>query len=126
MDGRGYGFITVDGVHDRAHRAAWEQEYGPIPEGKVVDHLCHRRSCIRLSHLRLATRQENARNRAGATAGSATGIRGVRLVGPGCWEVTVWLGGGRLWSRRYDSLEMATIVAPKVRRHYFGDFAGKG
>ena len=54
-----------------AHRWVWEQEYGPIPEGTQVDHMCHNESdcpggdtcehrrCVRPNHLRLATPRAN-------------------------------------------------------------------
>lgn len=34
-----------------AHRYAWEESNGPIEPGKVLDHLCRNRSCVRLDHL---------------------------------------------------------------------------
>jgi hypothetical protein len=38
---RGYGRFRVASRMVRAHRFAWEQENGPIPEGAEVDHVCH-------------------------------------------------------------------------------------
>lgn len=55
----------------RAHRLAWELAVGPVPEGLILDHICHdpalckggkkcpHRACIRVEHLQLATRKEN-------------------------------------------------------------------
>ena len=64
----------------RAHRHSWEKENGPIPEGMEVDHICHNKLCVRLSHLRLTTRKQNNENRAGANANSRSGVRGVHWV----------------------------------------------
>lgn len=44
-----------------AHRAAWTYAYGQIPEAMVIDHMCRVRRCIRIDHLRLLPREENAR-----------------------------------------------------------------
>lgn len=46
--------------HQLAHRIAYVVWHGPIPEGLVVDHLCHRRACCNPHHLRLTTNAENA------------------------------------------------------------------
>lgn len=37
----GYGTVTRDGKHHRAHRFAYETLVGAIPKGFVIDHLCH-------------------------------------------------------------------------------------
>jgi hypothetical protein len=34
-----------------AHRFAFEDVRGPIPEGYVIDHLCRNKSCVRPDHL---------------------------------------------------------------------------
>lgn len=45
--------------HIRAHRLAYEQFVGPIPEGKVLDHLCRVRHCVNPAHLEPVTIVEN-------------------------------------------------------------------
>lgn len=67
----GYGHLTFRG-RQLAHRLAWEVRHGPIPEGRVIDHLCHNRGCIEPDHLRVATREQNNRNvRPGGRLGEA-------------------------------------------------------
>lgn len=44
-----------------AHRIVWEAEWGPIPKGMTVDHICHVRTCVSLWHLRLLSNFDNAR-----------------------------------------------------------------
>lgn len=44
-----------------AHRYAYQQFVGPIPEGFVVDHLCRVRWCVNPDHLEPVTPQENLR-----------------------------------------------------------------
>jgi hypothetical protein len=84
---KNYGRIRVfrDGrwTHMQAHRWAYEDAYGPIPDGLYPDHTCHtealrrgecdggstcpHRACPRPDHLELVTDEEN-RRRARRTA----------------------------------------------------------
>ena len=57
----GYGVVTVDGRQELAHRVAYEDAYGPIPEGLVLDHLCRVRNCVKPEHLEAVTHAENIR-----------------------------------------------------------------
>jgi len=62
----GYGLIHKDGRQVTAHRAAYEEWFGPVPgrdeNGKrlVVDHLCRNHGCVNPAHLELVTYGENA------------------------------------------------------------------
>lgn len=55
----GYGSFSLDGKTIPAHRAAWILENGPIDDGREVMHLCGRRDCVSVAHLRLGTHAEN-------------------------------------------------------------------
>lgn len=45
----------------RAHRVSYEWEYGPIPDGLQIDHLCRNRACILPEHLEAVSAGENLR-----------------------------------------------------------------
>ena len=59
LDRGGYGFLTIDGKRELAHRAAFIQTRGPIPEDRQVNHLCNRPYCVQPSHLYAGTIQDN-------------------------------------------------------------------
>lgn len=56
-----YGRTSVGGRAVYAHRVAYEDLVGPIPEGLTIDHLCRIRICVNPWHLEPVTRRENIR-----------------------------------------------------------------
>lgn len=61
----GYGRFYIDGSRGikqrvQAHRFAYENVRGPIPDGLTLDHLCYTPSCVNPWHLEPVTRGENA------------------------------------------------------------------
>ena len=118
---KGYGSINSAGRILSAHRAAWELAHGPVPAGLVVDHICHNRACVEVTHLRLATPEENRRNLAGALSTNSLGIRNARRRGSRI-EIRVLqehMGFA-------DTEEEAIALAAASRLEKFGAFAGKG
>jgi hypothetical protein len=86
-NGFGYVHFALNGrANILAHRYAYEQAHGPIPEGYQVDHLCHdirvcqlltacpHRGCINPAHLAAVTARENTlrSNAVSARAASVT------------------------------------------------------
>jgi hypothetical protein len=59
LNHKGYGRMVISKKSYRAHRVAYEQWVGPIPEGLILDHLCRNRACINPDHLEPVTWQEN-------------------------------------------------------------------
>ena len=57
----GYANFYWLGRNHGAHRTAYEELIGPIPEGLESDHLCRNRACVRPSHIELVTPSENTR-----------------------------------------------------------------
>lgn len=65
----GYGVFTlVRGRAIVAHRFAYQQMVGEIPEGLELDHLCRNRACVNPAHLEPVTHDENIRRGALARA----------------------------------------------------------
>lgn len=69
---KGYGQVCRGGTHMQVHRIAYESEHGPIPDGLVIDHLCHNpavcaggtcahRLCVNPAHLIAVTNEANLR-----------------------------------------------------------------
>lgn len=68
VNSTGYGRVTFNRRKTLAHRWAYQQANGPIPEGMTVDHLCFNPRCVNPDHLRLLTADENTRNQRSAFA----------------------------------------------------------
>jgi len=64
-DGPGwYGRVTDrHGRMQPVHRLTYEEAYGPIPPGMVVDHRCQNKQCVRPDHLEAVTHGVNVRRR---------------------------------------------------------------
>ena len=98
-----YGSFYAAGHHIRAHRFSYKQFVGPIPTGMEIDHMCHNKSCVNPSHLRLATHKQNRENLTGAQKNNTTsGIRGV-----------YWKASRNRW---------AAMVMHSKKRYHVGHF----
>ena len=88
----GYGRIDRHGRSLLVHRVTYESTHGPIPEGLVIDHTCHRpgscpggptcphRRCVNPSHMAAVTVAENTARRSRALPRTRCG-RGHPLTG---------------------------------------------
>lgn len=125
--GNGYGNLMVNGHATLAHRYAWEQEYGEIPDGMELDHRDHCDTrCVNVAHLRLATKAENMANRRGAHTNSVTGVRNVSNTRSGNYIVRLQKNGEQLSFGTFATLEEAAAAAERARQELFGEYAGRG
>ncbi|WND36947.1 HNH endonuclease signature motif containing protein [Streptomyces sp. BB1-1-1] len=69
--GEHYGKFWHAGRMVRAHRYAYEQANGPIPDGLEVDHKCRRRDCVNERHLEAVDHRTNTLRSTGPTAANA-------------------------------------------------------
>lgn len=98
----GYATIWVNSARVPAHRFSWSLANGPIPDGMLIDHICHNPSCVNPRHLRLATKKQNVEYRAGAQCNSSSGVRNV------------------YWNKKYKKWNV--VVKHYGKPHYFGTF----
>ena len=59
--GRLYGTFYLAGKTLYAHRYSYEQQYGSIPDGLEIDHLCRVPLCVNPDHLEAVTHAVNMR-----------------------------------------------------------------
>lgn len=77
-NGPGYGQVRWDGRQQGAHRIAWEERNGPIPERLLVCHRCDNPPCCNPAHMFLGTVRDNAADmlrKGRAASGEAHGAK---------------------------------------------------
>lgn len=116
----GYGQINIGGRLVRAHRLSYEWAHGPIPDGMMIDHICHNPSCVRPDHLRLATDKQNAENLGVCRSDNKSGFRGVSWSkASNSWRATVTHNGRQYWCGNHATREEAAAAAARKRCELF-------
>ena len=116
----GHGRMVIDGATAYAHRISYELANGPIPDGLLIDHICHNKGCVNPDHLRLATQKQNGENRAGLPANNTSGVRGVHWrKDVGCWQAVVRSTPKVYHVGYFDDLAEAEAAAIAKRNELF-------
>lgn len=76
----GYGRVRDGGTVKLAHRVEYEEQFGPIPPGLTLDHLCGERGCVNPAHLEPVSLEEN-RRRAGSVKLRPEDVQVIRSSG---------------------------------------------
>ena len=117
--------VCVDGKSSShsMHRMIWEAFYGTIPEGMEIDHIDRNPSNNAIANLRLATREQNARNNSGH-ANSKSKHSGVsfhkRL---GRWQASIRVKRKLVHLGYFDTEDQAAAKRRQVEQSTFGEFA---
>ena len=115
-----YGMVWYQGRMQQAHRVSWELSNGPIPEGLLIDHMCHTTLCVNANHLRTATYTQNNENVQGPRSTNKTGVLGVSWhKASQKYIAQVSRNGKSIYLGGYDSIEEAGQVAKAKRLELF-------
>lgn len=124
-DHKGYGkFTSWPSGEQYAHRISYIIHAGSIPEGMLVDHICHNAGCVNPEHLRLATPKQNVENHSGVSSVNTSGVRGVHWrADAGRWQGLVRHEGKRHHVGYFDTIEQAesAVLAKRNELHTFND-----
>ena len=129
---KGYGRILKDGKRQNVHRVTYEMTFGEIPEGMVIDHICHERSCVNPNHMRVCTNSENAKNRK-LNTNNKSGFKGVhrnkytskRGLSPR-WIALIQSDGKAISLGSFHTKEEAHEAYRRAAAVYHGEFANFG
>lgn len=115
----GYGTFKVYGQMFLAHRYSYEIHHNEKLGEWFVDHICHNRKCVKPTHLRKVTKQQNAENHQGkAMPNSNSGVRNVHWCKQSKkWKVTVKRTHGGYFAR--EDLDKADEAAKALRNRLF-------
>ncbi len=114
----GYGRQRWKGSMYLAHRLAYANQNGPIPEDMQIDHKCRNRACVNPAHLRTATHKQNRENLSKVLA--ASGYLGVSLSNGGpTWKARVTHNGEHYDRRGFATAEEADAAAREMRLELF-------
>jgi len=120
----GYRQIFIEYWAWRSARLAWLYQTGSFPsDGYYVDHINGNRSDDRWCNLRLATPQQNARNRR-PWPGNTSGKVGVHPIkSSGLWGAEIGLNNRNIKLGAFECKADAIAARCEAERHYFGEFA---
>lgn len=103
------------------HRLVWMQAHSSIPKGIEIDHMCHTRNCVEISHLRLADKGLQARNHEGLRSDNTSGALGVNFSREkNKYYVRVYYQKVRYNGGYHHTFDEAVDAADALRRKLYG------
>jgi hypothetical protein len=122
----GYGAFSCHGESVYAHRFSYELMVGDIPDGLVVDHVCHNRACVNPAHMRLCSRGQNVKNMAMRPT-NKSGFKGASFhKASGLWHARIRDNYKTVSLGYYKTPEEAHAAYCKAAPKYHGEFANFG
>jgi len=113
----GYRRGSIDDKTFRSHRVAWAIHYGYWPISSL-DHINGDRADNRINNLRLATHQENMRNRA-INRNNTSGICGVYWVkSEGKWKAHIKMNKSIIHLGYFQNIEEAAAARAEAATKY--------
>lgn len=117
--------VCIDGIASShsAHRAIWEAFYGAIPDGMEIDHIDRDPTNNALTNLRLATRQQNARNNSGHRRRKSghSGVTFHKRIGK--WQAVIRMDNKLKHLGYYATESEATSVRLNAEQQLYGEYA---
>lgn len=121
-DPRFTGYAVRYVTENKKTRRVWmHREVLGAPAGLEVDHINGNGLDNRRENLRLATRQQNARNRRPWGASRYLGV--TWLATEGCWKAQIKTAGRLAYLGRHRSEAVAAAAYDKAAMEHFGEFA---
>lgn len=120
----GYLSINFNNYHVLAHMVAWALHYGEWPS-MHIDHINCVKTDNRICNLRLATIQENARNRDKSKC-NTSGFKGVSFFkGNGKYAANIGINRKKVFLGYFDEPEQAAAAYNAAVQAHHGNFARK-
>ena len=116
LDGHGYGRVRFNGKPTPAHRLSYLIHVGEVPDGFMIDHICHNRRCVNPDHLRTVTNKQNGENRNGPQSNNKTGVLGVCTTRSGKFAGRIRHQGKAIHCGTYLTVALAeaAVIAKRI------------
>ncbi|ECO4906473.1 HNH endonuclease [Salmonella enterica] len=122
VNGRGYCVLRVHGVLYASHRLAWFYVHGDWPNGEI-DHINGCKTDNRINNLRVATRNQNARN-VGLTRKNKSGVKNVHWNnGHNKYRACIEVDQKEIHLGYFTNISEAETAVKSARIKYHGEFA---
>lgn len=122
IDRYGYRTTMIDKKNYKVHRLIWLLTYGYMP-ALEIDHINGVKDDNRIANLRLASKDENARNRP-MTNRSSTGLKGVfRKKKTNKFTSSIYVSGKSIYLGTFNTPEEAYSAYCEAAKNHHGTFA---